>query len=160
MISSFQELVSSDSDQKNWKGLGIAILCILAILGCVVAATLALKEDEDVGGLKGRRVAVEDLLDSGFIPRRFNGSWISGRDILNIVQLIHRPMCARRTFLTFLLPRMGMGEFWGFLVEMSSHFHNFQPNLQFASYHTSKRACRVAISACNAPNQINGSSAN
>ena len=81
---SFQELVSSDSDQKNWKGLGIAILCILAILGCVVAATLALKEDEDGGGLKGRRVAVEDLLDPGLVPRRFNGSWISGiyRDAL------------------------------------------------------------------------------
>ena len=74
----FQELVSSDSDQKNWKGLGIAILCILAILGCVVAATLALKEDEGVGGLKGRRVTVDDLLDPGLIPRRFNGSWISG----------------------------------------------------------------------------------
>ena len=76
----FQELVSSDGDSKNWKGLGIAILCILAILGCVVAATLALKEDEDGGGLKGMRVTVDDLLDPGLIPRRFNGSWISGRE--------------------------------------------------------------------------------
>ena len=52
MNVSLQELVSSDSDQKNWKGLSIAILCILAILGCVAVATWTLKDDGAAGGLR------------------------------------------------------------------------------------------------------------
>ena len=75
---SSQELVASDADQKNWKGITIAILVILVILCGVALSVVLLTPDKVDDGSGGTPFEIEHVLDRKFVPRRFNGSWISG----------------------------------------------------------------------------------
>ncbi len=77
--------MASDSDQKNWKGMGIATLFIAFILLCVLAAVVILTPEENDDGLGGRRLEIADLLDASLVPRKFNGSWISGETFASLL---------------------------------------------------------------------------
>lgn len=76
---SLQELVAAEADQKNWKGITIAILMILLILCGVGVAVLILTPPPKDDSSRGRPFEIEDILDPKFVPRTFNGSWISGK---------------------------------------------------------------------------------
>jgi hypothetical protein len=59
----------------------IAIIMIIVILLCVFASVVILTPEEDDNGIRGRRIEIDDLLDPGLVPRKFNGSWISGENM-------------------------------------------------------------------------------
>ena len=71
-------MVGANTSERNWKGITIAICVILLILCGVAVSVVILTPEDDGPRVKGRRFAIEHILDPEFVPRRFNGTWISG----------------------------------------------------------------------------------
>ncbi len=76
-------MAANPGEQRNWKGIGIAMFVIGTILGCVAVAVVALTPEEEEGGTEGRPFSVAHLQDPRFKVARFNGSWISGGYLLS-----------------------------------------------------------------------------
>ena len=74
----FQELVAAVPSQRNWKGMGIAILVILSVIGLVALAVVIITPPDPGPRLRGRRIHLTDVLSGRLKPRYFNGTWISG----------------------------------------------------------------------------------
>ena len=70
--------MAADPGQKNWKGILIAILVIGIILAGVAVSVVILTPPDDGNGIKGQKFSIEHIQDPKFLPRQFNGSWISG----------------------------------------------------------------------------------
>ena len=85
----FQELVGATTSERNWKGITIAIGVILLVL-CGVAISVVILTPEDLGPrVKGTRFTINHILDHKLLPRRFNGSWISGTlDLSEILSVV------------------------------------------------------------------------
>ena len=78
LFFSFQELVGATASERNWKGITIAIGVILLVL-CGVAISVRILTPPDLGPrVKGTKFTINHILDHKLLPRRFNGSWISG----------------------------------------------------------------------------------
>lgn len=73
-----QELVVSTPSQRNWRGILIALLVIVAVLGLIVFSIVLVSPPEEGPRVKGRRPELSEVLGPGYRPRRFNGTWISG----------------------------------------------------------------------------------
>lgn len=73
-------MVVAEENQKNWKGMTIAFLVIVVILASVAVSVFLLTPPEAETGAIGLPFDLTDILDDRFIPRRFNGSWISGEE--------------------------------------------------------------------------------
>jgi hypothetical protein len=73
-----QELVASTPNQRNWRGILIALLVIVAVLGLIVFSIVLLSPPEEGPRVKGRKFALEDVLGPHYRARRFNGTWVSG----------------------------------------------------------------------------------
>ena len=74
----FQELVAAVPSQRNWKGMGIAILVILSVIGLVALAVVIITPPDPGPRIRGRRIHLMDVLSGRLKPRYFNGTWISG----------------------------------------------------------------------------------
>jgi hypothetical protein len=73
-----QELVSSDPNQRNWKGISIAVLVIGAVLALIVTSVVLLTPPDEGPRVRGQRVSLGDVIGGDLQPSRFNGTWISG----------------------------------------------------------------------------------
>lgn len=73
-----QELVASTPNQRNWRGILIALLVIVAVLGLIVFSIVLLSPPEEGPRVKGRKFTLEDVLGPHYRARRFNGTWVSG----------------------------------------------------------------------------------
>ena len=78
-----QELVAASPNQRNWKGISIAIFVIVAILASVAISVYIMTPEEEEPRVPGSRFGIEHILDERFSPPGFNGSWISGNTIEN-----------------------------------------------------------------------------
>ena len=78
---SLQELVAAVPSQRNWKGMAIAILVILSVIGMVALAVYIVTPEDPGPRLKGRRIELRDVLFGRHKPRYFNGTWLSGKYI-------------------------------------------------------------------------------
>ena len=78
LLLSLQELVAASPNQRNWKGISIAIFVIVAILASVAIAVYIKTPEEKEPRVSGSRFGIEHILDQRFSPPGFNGSWISG----------------------------------------------------------------------------------
>ena len=76
-----QELVAAVPSQRNWKGMAIAILVILGVIGLVALSVVIVTPPDPGPRLRGRRIELLDILDGKLKPRYFNGTWISGESI-------------------------------------------------------------------------------
>ena len=76
-----QELVAAVPSQRNWKGMGIAILVILSVIGLVALSVVIITPPDPGPRIKGRRIHLMDVLSRSLKPRYFNGTWISGKII-------------------------------------------------------------------------------
>lgn len=74
----FQELVSSNTNQRNWRGILIALLVIVVVLALIVTSVVLLTPPDEGPRVKGARFKLQDILSHDFQPLRFNGTWVSG----------------------------------------------------------------------------------
>ncbi|KDR11620.1 Inactive dipeptidyl peptidase 10, partial [Zootermopsis nevadensis] len=77
-----QELVASTPNQRNWRGILIALLVIVAVLGLIVFSIVLLSPPEEGPRVKGRKFTLEDVLGPHYRARRFNGTWVSEVDLV------------------------------------------------------------------------------
>ncbi|XP_072156634.1 inactive dipeptidyl peptidase 10 isoform X2 [Bemisia tabaci] len=76
------DLVSSNPNQRNWRGIIIAMLVIAAVLGLIVTSVVLLTPPDDGPRIKGARIRLQDVLNHELTPLRHNGSWISGVELM------------------------------------------------------------------------------
>ncbi|GFG28703.1 hypothetical protein Cfor_02278, partial [Coptotermes formosanus] len=107
-----QELVSSNPNQRNWRGILIALLVIVIVLALIVTSVVLLTPPDDGPRVKGHRFKLQDILGHEFTPLRFNGSWVSGDELvfrdqwggislLNAANLTTRSLMTNQTFKRF-----------------------------------------------------------
>ena len=75
-------MVSAGPSQQNWKGIGISLLVIGSVIGLIALSVYTLTEDDLGKRIKGDRIRLADIVDSRFRPRSFNGTWISGSELV------------------------------------------------------------------------------
>ncbi|GAB6020597.1 hypothetical protein CHUAL_003276 [Chamberlinius hualienensis] len=79
---SSEELVSSGPNERNWRGIGIALLVIVVVCSLIVTAVVLLTPGDSGPRVKGERLTLEDILGSNFTPPRYNATWISDSEFL------------------------------------------------------------------------------
>ncbi|XP_044263326.1 inactive dipeptidyl peptidase 10 isoform X1 [Tribolium madens] len=77
-----EELVSSNTNQRNWRGILIALLVIVVVLALIVTSVVLLTPPDEGPRIKGARFKLQDILSHDFQPLRFNGTWISGEELV------------------------------------------------------------------------------
>ncbi|KAF5283304.1 hypothetical protein FQA39_LY17351 [Lamprigera yunnana] len=76
------ELVSGNANQRNWRGILIALLVIVVVLALIVTSVVLLTPPDEGPRVKGMRFRLQDILSHEFQPLRFNGTWVSGQELL------------------------------------------------------------------------------
>ncbi|GAB1600683.1 dipeptidyl peptidase 4-like isoform X4 [Argonauta hians] len=74
-----QELVGDAQNQRNWRGIGIALLVILVVCALIVTAMI-LATPSSIEEELGVPFALNDAFDYSFKPRNFKVDWIDGED--------------------------------------------------------------------------------
>lgn len=74
--------MSSNPNQRNWRGILIALLVILAVLALIVMSVVLLTPPNNDFNRKGHKMKLQDIVGHDLIPLRINGSWISGKYII------------------------------------------------------------------------------
>lgn len=77
-----QELVVSTPSQRNWRGILIALLVIIAVLGLIVFSIVLVSPPEEGPRVKGKRPTLSEILGPGLQAQGFNGSWISDTEFI------------------------------------------------------------------------------
>ncbi|XP_012217844.1 inactive dipeptidyl peptidase 10 isoform X2 [Linepithema humile] len=75
------ELVSANPNQRNWRGILIALLVIVAVLALIVTSVALLTPPDDGPRVRGARLRLSEVLSGELTPLLFNGSWTSNRHI-------------------------------------------------------------------------------
>jgi inactive dipeptidyl peptidase 10 len=113
-----QELVSTNANQRNWRGILIAVLVIVFVLALIVTSVVLLTPPDEGPRVKGHRFKLADVLGHEFLPLRFNGSWVSpheliyldhtgGISLLNVLNASSKVLMTNQTFVSiyiFLCP--------------------------------------------------------
>ncbi|XP_054275243.1 inactive dipeptidyl peptidase 10-like [Macrosteles quadrilineatus] len=76
------ELVSSNTNQRNWRGILIALLVIMMVLALIVTSVVLLTPPDEGPRVKGTRLKLQDILSHDLTALRHNGSWISGEELI------------------------------------------------------------------------------
>ncbi|KAK3914480.1 Dipeptidyl aminopeptidase-like protein 6 [Frankliniella fusca] len=74
-----RELVTTSPAQRNWRGILIALLVIVAVLGLIMFSIVLLSPPDEGPRVRGDKFSLRDITESMFSPAPFNGSWISGK---------------------------------------------------------------------------------
>ncbi|XP_050425787.1 LOW QUALITY PROTEIN: dipeptidyl aminopeptidase-like protein 6 [Adelges cooleyi] len=86
-----QDLVGiSNAQKRNWRGIFIALMVIVAVLAMIIMSVVLLTPEDDFGlggrwrRMRGRRIRLGDILEDGqsHSVQLFNGSWISGHEMI------------------------------------------------------------------------------
>ncbi|GIY16389.1 prolyl endopeptidase FAP [Caerostris darwini] len=76
------ELAASGPDQKNWRGIGIALLVIVVVCALIVAAIVLLTPGDRGFNINKSRISLEEVVKGQFSYRRYNGTWISDHEFV------------------------------------------------------------------------------
>lgn len=76
------ELVVGSPNQRNWRGILIALLVIVAVLALIVTSVVLLTPPDEGPRVRGRRLRMQDILSDDLVPIRWNGTWISGNEFV------------------------------------------------------------------------------
>ncbi|KAK7492831.1 hypothetical protein BaRGS_00015969 [Batillaria attramentaria] len=72
-----EELVGSTAQQRNWRGIAIALLVIVIVCALIITAViLATPKVEAV--YHGEKFTLDDFLDKSFKPKTFATKWLTG----------------------------------------------------------------------------------
>ncbi|XP_063590420.1 inactive dipeptidyl peptidase 10-like [Penaeus indicus] len=104
-----EELVASTPNQRNWRGILIALLVIGCVCGLILFSVVLLTPPDAGPRFTGRRFTLADVLSGGFTPPGFDGKWISSTEIvfrdesggvslLNVLTLTITPLVSNFTF--------------------------------------------------------------
>ncbi|KAM3956726.1 LOW QUALITY PROTEIN: dipeptidyl peptidase 10 [Aphomia sociella] len=77
-----KKLVVGGPNQRNWRGILIALLVIVAVLALIVTSVVLLTPPDEGPRVKGRRLRIQDILSDDLVPVRWNGTWISGDEFI------------------------------------------------------------------------------
>lgn len=73
-----QELVATSPAQRNWRGILIALLVIVAVLGLIMFSIVLLSPPDEGPRVRGDKFTLRDITENLFRAAPFNGTWISG----------------------------------------------------------------------------------
>ncbi len=76
-LNATQELVATSSSERNWKGMVIATLVILGVMGLILLSVVALTPDL-TQPILGPKMNFGDFLSGNLDGSKFNGTWVSG----------------------------------------------------------------------------------
>ncbi|XP_037042079.1 inactive dipeptidyl peptidase 10 [Bradysia coprophila] len=113
------ELVSANPNQRNWRGILIALLVIVIVLALIVTSVILLTPPDEGPRVKGSRIKLQDIVDGHYTPMRVNGTWISaeeflyqnqwgGISLLNAINLSERVLMSNTTFKTLAPVRFSL----------------------------------------------------
>ncbi|KAL8586168.1 hypothetical protein ACOMHN_057730 [Nucella lapillus] len=77
IICVFQELVGSTAQQRNWRGIIIALLVILVVCALIITAVIIATPKEERKDY-GQKLTLDDYLGETFRPKGFHATWLSG----------------------------------------------------------------------------------
>ncbi|XP_052228345.1 dipeptidyl peptidase 4-like [Dreissena polymorpha] len=72
-----EELIGSTAPQRNWRGIIIALLVIVTVLGLIVTA-IVLVTPREIEENFGDKLSYKDVINHHFDPKPFHASWRSG----------------------------------------------------------------------------------
>ncbi|RUS77447.1 hypothetical protein EGW08_014785, partial [Elysia chlorotica] len=72
-----KELVGNTAQQRNWRGIIIALLVIVVVCALIVIAVIIATPNEDEKNY-GEKFTFDEILDSKFRYERFNAKWLPG----------------------------------------------------------------------------------
>ncbi|KAF6197660.1 hypothetical protein GE061_008626 [Apolygus lucorum] len=95
-------LVSSNPNQRNWRGILIAMLVIASVLALIVTSVVLLTPPDQGPKIKPGRLKLSHILSHQLAPYTFNGSWISGEEIMyrdefNNIAVMSAVNCQRKS---------------------------------------------------------------
>ncbi|XP_050530217.1 dipeptidyl peptidase 4-like [Daktulosphaira vitifoliae] len=113
-----QDLVGiSNAQKRNWRGILIALMVIVAVLAMIIMSVVLLTPEEDFGlggrwrRMRGRRIRLSDVLEDeqSHSVQLFNGTWISGHEmiyktteggvgLLNVRTMVSTPLMSNHSF--------------------------------------------------------------
>ncbi|XP_060594813.1 inactive dipeptidyl peptidase 10-like [Ruditapes philippinarum] len=70
----FQELVEEEKEEKNWKGIGIALLVIVVVFSCVSVAVIIVTPEEVIER-EGDKLLLEELIKGDYEPYVLEPRW-------------------------------------------------------------------------------------
>ncbi|KAL4217014.1 diacylglycerol pyrophosphate phosphatase [Mactra antiquata] len=73
-LPDLEELVEEEKEQKNWKGIGIALLVIVVVFSCVAVAVV-LVTPEEVVAREGEKLSLEEYLNGDYEPYSIKPIW-------------------------------------------------------------------------------------
>ncbi|KAG5683000.1 hypothetical protein PVAND_012312 [Polypedilum vanderplanki] len=78
------ELVSANPNQRNWRGILIALLVIIIVLALIVTSVVLLTPPDEGPRVKGQRIKLQDIIEGAYSPLSGsnNGCWISSEEFL------------------------------------------------------------------------------
>lgn len=76
------ELVAAGPDNKNWRGIGIALLVIVAVCALIVTAIVLLTPGDKGPHVKSTKINLDEVVKGYYSYRRFNGTWLSGNEFI------------------------------------------------------------------------------
>ncbi|XP_063919511.1 inactive dipeptidyl peptidase 10 isoform X1 [Zophobas morio] len=77
LLGRTRELVVSSPNERNWRGIFIALLVIVAVLGLIIFSIVLVSPPEEGPRTKGNKPSLEDIFIKLPPPARFNGTWLT-----------------------------------------------------------------------------------
>ncbi|XP_044744473.1 inactive dipeptidyl peptidase 10 isoform X3 [Coccinella septempunctata] len=78
----YEELVVTSPNERNWRGIFIALLVIVAVLGLILFSIVLVSPPEEGPRNIGIKPSLEDIILKLPDPAKFNGTWISDSEFI------------------------------------------------------------------------------
>ncbi|XP_054710393.1 inactive dipeptidyl peptidase 10-like [Uloborus diversus] len=75
------DLGSEEEEQRNWRGICIALLVIATVCSLIITSVVLLSPGPEEPRVKNPRFTLEEIINGEYEPRLFNGSWISDVEV-------------------------------------------------------------------------------
>ncbi|XP_039298256.1 inactive dipeptidyl peptidase 10-like isoform X2 [Nilaparvata lugens] len=79
---SLKELVASTPNERNWRGMAIALLVIVVVLGLIVLSIVLLSPPDDGPRLLGAKLSLEQLAAGHLVAPALNATWATHTDLV------------------------------------------------------------------------------